>query len=449
MFISSPKGNKDVRVFLPSAAEVGLSILFLIAWLFPVIACWLVAFSGLCFSYVAQNWQTSNIDIVGYSIVLSLLSGLLAAIMVLIMMARMLNVYQFRDIGSRLCRIQWVFILVVALLSGFGVFKSFGGTVFEKAYSGATTAWLGYGAWSVTYEIALCVLVGELLSRRLALGAVVGFVTLAYLPILLSGSRIDYFSLMLALSVYIIYLSKDRLWLRFLKSLAIVTISILVSFFVGNIRYQNIKAPESLSQAALGIGLKNNQRFNNGNQSIKDLNYNSKDIEPDMLYLGTVGDVGASFFQIVGLVENGDSIMVGAPNAINNYLERLLPGPFFKDRPGDLSGVLPESVAGGTLHPLGEAYLIAGYIGCSVVSAMFGAIAAASVFCARHLKYPWSPTVFVLFLFPWLLLIRGGWDQFFSIFKSLEILFIFSAGLVIIGFLKKHCWGKNFWRRMC
>lgn len=449
MFVSSPKCNNEIQAFLPSVAEVGLSILFLIVWLFPIIACWLVAFSGLRFSYAAQNWQMSNIDIVGYSIVLSFLSGLLAAIMVLIMLARVLNVYQFRDIGSRLCGIQWVFILVVASLSGIGVFKSFGGTVFDKAYSGATTAWWGYGAWSVTYEIALCILVGEMLSRRLVLSAAVCFVTLAYLPILLCGSRIDYFSLMLALSAYIFYLSTDRFRLRFFKSSAIVTISILVCFFVGNIRYQNFKVPESLSQATLGVGLKSNQRINSGNQSITDLNYSSGVIKPDMFYLSTVGDVGASFFQIVGLVENGDSIMVGAPNAINNYLERLLPGPFFKDRPGDLSGVLPESVAGGTLHPLGEAYLIAGYIGCSVVSAILGAIVAASVFCARHLKYSWSPTAFVLFLFPWLLLIRGGWYQFFSIFKSLEIIFIFTAGLVIIEFLKKHCWGKNLWRRMC
>lgn len=430
MVIASCKSDETPYTFLPSMTEVIWSIFFLLAWLFPVIASWLVALSGLRFSYVGQNWQLSNIDVVGYSIALSLFSGVISAIIVLIVMSCTLKLSRQLDTKKRLHRTQLLFIMVIALLSGVGVFKSFGGTVFDKAYSGPTTAWLGYGAWSVTYSISLSILVGELLLGRFALGVVILFVTLAYIPLLLCGSRIDYVSLMLGLSCYIYCVSRDGLWVRLFKSVVIVAIAISVYFFVGNIRYQNFKIPEDLSQALLGMGLKSSKHV--------------QEEKIDMLYLSTVGDVGASFFQVVGLIENGAFTKVGATKAVDNYLERLLPGPFFKDRPGDLSGLLPEPIAGGTLHSLGEGYLIAGYVGCVFISAIFGTIAAASIFFVRYLKYAWAPTLFVVFLFPLLLLIRGGWYQIFSIFKSLEIFLIICACLTAVRYLK-----NNFLARIC
>lgn len=444
MFIYSSRYNKNVFALLPSVAEVSMSTLFLIAWLFPIISCWLVSFAGLRFSYVAQNWQASNLDVVGISILLSLFSGLLVAVLVLISVGYTLNFYNFEVAESRLCRTQKMFILTIACLSGVGLYKSFGGMVFQKSYSGPSFVWLGYGAWSVTYVFALIILFGDLLNRGWDIWKLIVLVSLGYIPMILCGSRIDYLSTMAALSIYILYTSINLINGIF-KSLAILAISIALSYFVGDLRYKNFKNLEPFNTSELGMEQKQIETSETSSEKKSGGSVGNV----DMFYLSTIGDVGASYFQVVGLVNNKKFTPVGFEDILKNYFGRLLPGPFFKDRPVDISGQLPEAIAGGTLHALGEGYLIGRYVGVVFVSSMFGAIVAISILCARRLKNSWSPTFFVLFLFPWLLLIRGGWYQFFSIFKSLEILFILSAGLVIVKFLKLHCLGKNFWGRMC
>ena len=142
-------------------------------------------------------------------------------------------------------------------------------------------------------------------------------------------------------------------------------------------------------------------------------------------------------------------MMVGAPKAGIIYLERLLPGPFFPDRPGDLAALLPEKIGGGALHSLGEAYLIGGMFGCLSLAALFGALAALSIFFGNRLKHSWSSAHFVVFLFPWLLLIRGGWYQLFSILKSMEIFFAICICLVTIGWLQQRLRGMGLRGRVC
>ena len=106
------------RYKLPSIVEVAVAGLFLVAWLFPVIATWGVAASGRKFSFTAPHWQNQYVDIVAVSIIATV-----------------------------------------------GLFKPFGGTIFEKGYVGPSVVWLGYGAWSVTFLLSVNLLIGDFLSK--------------------------------------------------------------------------------------------------------------------------------------------------------------------------------------------------------------------------------------------------------------------------------------------
>lgn len=150
-----------------------------------------------------------------------------------------------------------------------------------------------------------------------------------------------------------------------------------------------------------------------------------------MFYLSTFGDLGASVFQVVGLEQVHG--VIGLGSAMLSYTARLLPGPFFSNRPNDFWLQLPELIGGGALHPLGEGYLISGLSGCALIGAVFGVLIAISIFASGHLRSTRSPILWMVFAFPWLLLIRGGWYQFFSILKSLEILLLFISILLIIS----------------
>ncbi len=427
MFIPSFKCERGDKDFLPSVAEVGFSILFLIGWLFPIIVSWFVALSGLRFSYVAPNRQLANLDHVGLCVLISLCTGIAAAIVVLIIMGYMLKPNKFYGAEWRMSWIQRFFVLVVAFISVVGVYKSFGGVVFYKSYSGPSLIWLGYGAWSVTLLFSLSYFIGEFIYRRTSFLAIQFLFTVIYLPILLSGSRIDYLSLMIALSAYIFHLSEGGFLLRAIRSLVVIGFSIVVSFFVGKIRYGNFGVPQNFSEATFEMGLSRSGMF----------------------YLSTLGDVGVSFFQIIGLIKEGAVVIVGAPMAVLGYLERLLPGSFFPDRPGDLAGLMPEEIGGGALHSLGEVYLIGGVFGCISLAAAFGALVAVSIFFGRQLKYSQSPVFFVVFVFPWLLLIRGGWYQLFAVIKSMEILLVIWFCLAVIGGLQKRFRSMSVRGRVC
>jgi hypothetical protein len=123
---------------------------------------------------------------------------------------------------------------------------------------------------------------------------------------------------------------------------------------------------------------------------------------------------------------------------MNVYLMRLLPGPFFAERPHDFMLRLPEVIGGGALHSIGEAYLIFGFFGCAFMGAIFGMLIAISTFSSRYLTFSRSPILWVVFLFPWLLLIRGGWYQFFAILKSIEVLSILVLAWVIVGWVRNR-----------
>lgn len=156
-----------------------------------------------------------------------------------------------------------------------------------------------------------------------------------------------------------------------------------------------------------------------------------------MFYLSTIGDIGVSVFQIVGILQEQMHLAIGMGEAILSYALRLLPGPLFANRPEDFAAQLPEAIGGGALHPLGEGYLIFGLWGCAFVGAIFGVLIAFAILAGRHYRSSRSPLSLILFMLPWLLLIRGGWYQFFALIKSIELLLLLLLALTIVGWLGK------------
>ena len=111
-------------------------MLFILLWLFPVGASWLVAASGVLFSLVGQQWQNKNLEIVGISIAISIIIANLSVI-ILISLFRNSRVDESKDDILNITSAQFFTLFVLAVISGYGLFLSFGSTLFESAYGGA------------------------------------------------------------------------------------------------------------------------------------------------------------------------------------------------------------------------------------------------------------------------------------------------------------------------
>lgn len=397
----------------PSAIQIAVVVLFLGAWLFPVITSWGVAVLGRHFSFVAPHFQNQNLDIVGICILVALASGIVVAITVLSFLSKMPRFQLSSMIMRHLNGAQRIFLASITLIAAVGLFKSFGGTMFEKSYGGPSVVWLGYGAWSVTFLLSLNLLLGDFLSTRPFRPVVVIAISAVFLPFLLSGSRIDFLSSMLVLIAYMLVLHEAKFKFRVLGAISILAWVVVIASLVGQARYvfyePSLKFTPSIPVSAVD----------------------------DMIYLSTIGDVGVSVFQVVGLVQDQMQHFVGMGTAILTYAARLLPGPFFANRPGDFWPQPSEPIGGGALHSLGESYLILGLGGCALMGATFGVLIAVSVSAGNYFRSARTPISWIIFAFPWLLLIRGGWYQFFAILKSIEILFLLLLLLMAVGWVSR------------
>lgn len=413
---------------LPSIVEITIAILYLVAWLSPVIASWGVAKLGLRFSLVAPERQNQNIDIVGICILVALASGVVAALVAMTYLRKISKPYLSNMGIGRLESAQRFVLFGIMLIAGYGLYRSFGGTLFEKGYEGASVVWLGYGAWSVTFLFALSMLVGDFLSSRPFHIAIIFAMTLIapviFVPFLLSGSRIDFLAFMLVLAACVLVLHEMKFKIRVLGAFTILAWATVVSALVGNARY-TVSDPALTFQVAMPMKMiKTEIKTDMRNQA-------------DTFYLSTIGDLGASVFQIVGLIHEKADRVVGIAPALQTYATRLLPGSFFTDRPGDLWTQLPEGIGGGALHALGEGYLIFGLWGCAFVGAVFGILIAISIFAGKQFRTSSTYLSWIMFALPWLLLIRGGWYQFFAIFKSIEILLLLLLLLMSVAWVSK------------
>jgi hypothetical protein len=384
--------------------------------LFPIIICWTVAVFGFRYSYVSPIYQNQNINIVGTCILVAALSGVLVAISVLSHLKSRPSLFSIALTIPSPKGAESIILGGILLLAAIGLFKSFDGTIFVKEYTGAVYIWLGYGAWSVTFLLLMCMLFGTVIALGRNRFLTITLATIIFIPFLANGSRIDYLSFMMALIVSRLILENGTLKNRIFSALGIFFWTALVAKYIGAARYQNFKLGLTFND----IGLK----------------------EDNIFHLSTFGDLGASVFQVVGLLKHGVNDNVGIMKSFLSYAHRLLPGPFFTDRPKDFWLELSEPIGGGALHSIGEGYLISGLAGCAAVGAVFGLLIAISIFAGINFRKSPSALMWTIAVFPWLLLIRGGWYQFFAIFKSLQVFLLIICLIILINFAwglyKKH-----------
>lgn len=398
-----------------------LVTLFLTLWLAPVAVSLFVALTGYHFSFVGRDFHFQNLTSIGLGLFVVFVSGIVGAALV------RFTFYHTDRLGADtrnapLNRIQLSVLIFLFALSAYGLIYSFGGSFLSRSYSGAVNSFLGYGAWSVTFLFVFSVLLFEYLRGRSISVYVIAFVTSVFLPVLLSGSRIDFLSFMIALSVYIT--SRKDIDKRYIWAAIVFSWAIFVILPIGQLRAVGdalgiidlLSEDGALGQVYVPIRI---------------------DELGNMFHLSTIGDIGASVFQVVGLVENGAS-HVGFGAAAVAYANRLLPGPFFPNRAGDFASELSEPIGGGALHAMGEAFLIGGYYGYVFVGLFMGALISASILVAVIFKCAHPAVRSLIFVFPWLLLIRGGWYQFFSTLKSIEICFFLIILLHFFATRKKN-----------
>jgi hypothetical protein len=125
--------------------------------------------------------------------------------------------------------------------------------------------------------------------------------------------------------------------------------------------------------------------------------------------------------------------IIGISHFFHVYFLRLIPGFILQNRPGDFAFLGLINFGGGALHAIGEGFLISKMFGVLFVSFIFGLLGAFSGFFAEQFKKNPSAFSWFAFAFPWLILIRGGWYQFFAVFKGLEIFVIFLLLLFVLG----------------
>lgn len=387
-----------------SRRNLTVFLLFILVWLSPVLLSLSVAGVGFYFSFVGQAFQSRNLLYITFLVGLAALAALCGAVAVRYFISRG-RLGNSNDTYRNFSYIELAVLVFIFFVSAYGLFRSFGGFFFISAYVGPQNVWLGYGAWSVTFLLSFSLLFFEYMRGRRVSVFVVMFVSLVFLPFLLSGSRIDFLSFMLAFAIYVAF--REGLNYRLFWVFFILCWSILVVFPIRYLRSLSFVEERLVGHLADG-----------GVRQLYSINLTSA--SEQMVYLSTIGDIGASVFQVVGLIGEGEPY-IGIFSALRVYAERLLPGPIFPNRPGNLVGGLEQNIGGGALHAVGEGVLVAGPIGVILVGLFMGALIAGSLSVLSSDGRFRSSIHVVMFLFPWLILLRGGWYQFFAFFKSIEI----------------------------
>ena len=329
-----------------------------------------------------------------------MVSTMLAAFVVIKYCANRM-VEQKRGLSLAITNAQLSFLAVIAVFSGIGVFLSFGGTIFQRAYGGASNIWLGNGSWSIFFILAVY-LISIIIIEKYSIYSANIFSMISFFPILISGSRIDYISVQLAIIIYVLYIYEKNIKQRLLTALGIGVWTVGVAQIIGVFRNQHVEKIKISNLIVSPVGTSESNVFN----------------------LSTFGDIGASMFQIIGLLKEVPNRMVGLSDAFVVYAVRMLPGPLFSNRPGGFSVLLPEIIGSGATHSLAEGYFVSGVIGVILVSLMVGILLGFSAIAGRSYRTSRSLSALIIFSFPWLLLIRGGWYLFFAFFKAAEVILL-------------------------
>jgi len=405
--------------------EIIFLISYSLLWLFPILISWIVALSRNYFSLSGLEWQLINLKSISLALLLSFVTSLTASFIFIKFFQK-----NWKPINKKnnIEIYKYLFLLILAIFSLTGLFFSFGGTIFEKAYSGSNFQWLGIGAYSVVFDIVYAVISMAIL-RRYGIFAYIFLNTLIFFPILICGSRIDFLSVQLAALFFIVFVRKNTFRKNLLDLFILIIWTLIIFQIVGQTR-NHLGEPASTLTKTFSIE-----------------NLSSPPIASipgkKTFYLGHFGNIGLSFFQVYGLLNTNPELTVGFKKAIEAYSIRLIPGVILKNRPNDFSGNLPENIGDGATHSLAEGYLIKNLTGVFLVSILFGILAGFSQLALTRYEKFNSTENLILFLFPLIILIRSGWYQLFSVFKAASFL----VALFFIFYLMDkfiHNKNKNF-----
>ena len=406
-----------------------LLLLYLIAWLFPIVISYIISSFGYNFSYTGSEWQQKNNNVVLGCLMVATLTYIVICIIVFKYIKKINIVNFFDKYEFNLDNPKLIYLTTVLLISGYGLYSSFEGNIFQKIYNGPVKVWLSYGAWSVTYSLIILLITFKYI-RKIKPISIYLLITVLFIPFLMCGSRIDYLSSIIPLIVYLLSTRK------IVQAISIALVTITVIVYIGNIRYTYNKETNSIDlSSATDIKKQNfhyidNLNINNSHLNTSDINNTKK---TPILYISTIGDIGASIYQVIGLKHKHEIEDFGLMNTLKVYILRLIPGSFNIKRPNDIVNIVPESIGGGSLHSIAEAYLIKKYIGVILYSAAEAFMACLSLMCLSLLnKNKNSYLKWLIFVLPWFMIIRSGWYQFYSIIKTIEIIFFYIILFLII-----------------
>jgi len=403
-----------------SARDLAYLATYSTLWIFPILISWIVASNGKFFSFGALQWQLINLRSISLIIIVSFFISLFTGLLC----SKLIQKYwKLEAQKNNFDGYKYVFLFILSAFSLVGLFLSFGGTIFEKAYSGANYSWLDIGAYNIVFDIAYFS-ISLIVLRKYGILICLFLNTLVFLPVLACGSRIDFTSVQLAILIFLLFVEQSSLKKKFISIIFLMLWTFAILQIIGQIRNQYAEA------------------INSNIYSVENLSYPPIRNIPsaNTLYLGTLGNIGLSFFQIYGLVAKDPKKTIGLKKAFNAYAIRLIPGPLLKDRPRDFSGTLPEIIGVGATHSLAEGYLIKGLAGVILISIFFGLMGGCSLFFLRRYENSQSIKNVLLFSFPWILLIRGGWYQLFAIFKASSFLI---ALLLIFYFVDNYIYARS------
>lgn len=302
-------------------------------------------------------------------------------------------------------------VIVIGLIfsvSYYGLIFSFPSSILDANYNGANKTFLGIGAWSVICLFSLQFLltmffkISEYPYFRLFVCVVI------FIPVLYYGSRIDFVSLLMAELIGYSFISSSKVKAKLLYFCTNIITVVFVCIIIRGVRYQHDYESNMVRQVF--------------EQQVQ---YAADQYDEKVIYLSTIGDIGTSVYQAV---DARNQTKIGKEsnlaNVFSNYTYRLLPGGIFNDRPIDIYITNGLILGNGALHSSGEGYLYFGNVGTILVSLILGAFAAISYRCKELYLINRDPLLWLVFIAPSLLIVRGGWYQFFSIFKGIELLLL-------------------------
>lgn len=364
---------------------------------FPVVVAYFFGINGYKISAIGSQFILDYNNVV--------LKVIFWAMLTLITTAFVFSIFLKKTITEKIkiSKLEVFIYLLVCIFSYIGLLKSFSGFIFEASYAGPKHAWLGVGAWSLIFIFSFQFLLTAFYDIRNVPYKRLIIIFIIFTPVLLSGSRIDFISFILFEIIAFLFFNKSRTKQK-VKYLSILFLSVLiVSTTIGWLRYSK-EGHVSLSQQS---------------------DYIANSYQKNIVYLSTIGDLGTSMYQSIEYVSKSEDRSVNFFSLLSNYSIRMLPGFLFVGRPADVWVSTGINFGGGALHSFGEGYLFSEFFGVIFVCFIFGVCV---FFSYRHKEAFFQnrdPLDWLIFAFPWMLIVRSGWYQFFSIFKGMEILMLF------------------------